>query len=247
MQDAERNREEMKLRAREFLQSLEKELNAKVPPPAQMRDMVQKTVAEAKNDPARPHMRQRENAFLYQYALPIIFDHMQIVDGIGAEEARQSILSEFYRNMKNFCVQTPARRQGHPFTKILGTKPADIIAQWTGDHGAALRQACPDIAFRDPFPFRIVFEGKYFEAGSAGKAKTELVACAYQAFYYRALPYVPPRKLSPAWDYDFACLLVYDASKRGCLKAVWNSLKPEVRRGFWDGANVYVMILRGTD
>ncbi len=86
---------------------------------------------------------------------------MQIVDGIGAEEARNSLLSEFYRNMRNFCVQTPARKRGHPFTKILGTKPADIIAQWTGDNGAPLKQACPDFAFRDPFPFRIVFEGKY--------------------------------------------------------------------------------------
>jgi hypothetical protein len=93
---------------------------------------------------------------------------------------------------------------------------------------------------------------KYFEAGSAAKAKTELVACTYQAFYYRALPYVPPKKASsqkysPAWNYDFACLLLCDASKDGSMKAVWNTLTPEVRRGFWDGANVYVMILRGSD
>jgi hypothetical protein len=243
----ERNREELKLRARDFLQSLEKELNAKMPPPPEMREIVRKTAAQAKDDPARKHMRQPENAFLYHYALPIIFDHMQIVDGIGAKEARNSLLSEFYRNMGACCLQTPARKQGHPFTKILGAKPADIIAQWTGDRGAPLRQACPDFAFRDPFPFRIVFEGKYFEANSAGRAKAELVTCTYQAFYYRALPHVPPRKSSPAWNYDFACLLLCDASKDGSLKAVWNSLKPEVRRGFWDGANVYVMILRGTD
>jgi hypothetical protein len=241
------DREDLKSEAQEFLESLEKKLNSEMPSPVEMRRCVHQVVTDSQGDPTRPHMRQPENAFLYDYAIPIIIQHMQTVNGIGPNEAKRSLLSEFYRNMKDCCLQTPARTRGHPFTKMVGAKPADIVAQWTGKLGAPLRQACPDFAFREPFPFRIVFEGKYFETGSAGRAKTELVICTYQAFYYRALPYVPPRKSSPAWNYDFACLLVCDASKDGSLKAVWNSLKSEVRRGFWDGANVYVMILRGTD
>lgn len=240
------DREDLKSSAYRFLESLAEELDSTMPPPSEMRRLIDQTVAQAKIDPARMHMRGPENAFLYQYAIPIIFRCMQCVDGIGEKEAKQSLLSEFYKNMKDYSLWTPARTRGHPFTKVLGARPAEIVARWTGKHGSSLRQACPDFAFRDPFPFRIVFEGKYFEAGGIDRAKTELVSCAYQAFYYRALPYVPPRKSSPAWNYDFACLLAYDASKNGSLREVWNSLKSEVRRGFWDGANVYVMILRGS-
>jgi len=216
-----------------------------MPPPMEMRRLIDQTVAEAKDDPARKHMRIPESAFLCQYAIPTIFRRMQSVDGIGEKEAKQSLLSEVYKNMKDYSLWTPARTRGHPFTKLMGARAAEIVAQWMGKNGSCLRQACPDFAFRDPFPFRIVFEGKYFKAGGVDKAKTELVNCAYQAFYYRALPYAPPRKCSPAWNYDFACLLAYDASKNGSLTEVWNSLRPEVRQGFWDGASVYVMILRG--
>lgn len=241
------NREDLKSKAQKFLESLQKELNSNMPPAAEMRRLVHEIVTDAKKNPTRKHMRQPENAFLYQYAFPIICRHMQTVDGIGPDEVKQSLLSEFYRNMKDCCLQTPARTRGHPFTKIIGAKPADIVAQWTGKSGAPLRQACPDFAFRDPFPFKIVFEGKYFESGSTARAGTELVTSTYQAFYYRGLPYVPPRKSSPPWDYDFACLLACDASGDGSLKQVWDGLKSDVRRGFWEGANVYVMILRRAD
>jgi hypothetical protein len=68
-----------------------------------------------------------------------------------------------------------------------------------------------------------------------------------QAFFYRSLPYVEPRKPSmPAWDYDFACLLAYDASSDGSLKRAWDRLDNQVKRAFWKGANVYVIMLGGT-
>ena len=95
----------------------------------------------------------------------------------------------------------------------------------------------------------IVFEGKYFEKGGIAVAQRELVSQTYQAFFYRALPHVPGKasggKISPAWDYDYACLLAYDASEEGALKAAWDSLPSKVKGGFWDGASVYVMIVRG--
>jgi hypothetical protein len=77
--------------------------------------------------------------------------------------------------------------------------------------------------------------------------RPELATNIYQAFFYRGLPYVPPKKSSPAWDYEFACLLAYDASDAGSLRQAWNGLDTEVKNCFWDGANVYVMILRGAD
>jgi hypothetical protein len=242
---------ERKLGALRFLSTLEKQLNARIPSPSVMRKSIHAIVDGAKNDPKLKHMRQPEDAFLYHYAVPVIFDHMR-TQGIHDDEARQSLLSEYFQNMKQYCLDTPARTQGHPFSKVIGAKPAEIIARWKRTSGTRLTQSCPDFALRDPFPFKIVFEGKYFANGGLVHAGHELVAQIYQAFFYRALPYVAPKgksstKSSPAWDYEFACLLVYDASKDGTMKATWTALNAEVRKGFWDGANVYVMILRGKD
>lgn len=237
---------ELKQRAHDFLQSLEKELALSTPPPKEMRTAIRKIVADAESDATRKHLRHGEDGFLNHYAIPTIFRHMQTVNGIGKSEAVQALLSESYRHMSEFASQTPARTQAHPFTKIVGAKPSGIMARWTGKVGTPLIKPCPDFAFREPFPFKIVFEGKYFPTGGSAHAQTELVTEIYQAFFYRGLPYVPPKGNSPAWDYDFACLLAYDASEDGSLKHAWGGLEKEVKRGFWDGANVYVMIVRGT-
>jgi len=235
----------LKRGALEFLESVEKELTSGTPSPMRMRESVREVVAAAKSDKTLPHMRQPENAFLYRYAVPIVFRQMQNVPGIGETEARQSLLSEFYRNLPGLCLATPARTQRHPFNKVIGMQPKEVVAQWAGTRGAALRQACPDFAFREPFPYKIVFDGKYFSEGSLAAAQIALATNIYQAFFYRGLPYVPARKASPAWDYDFACLLAYDASESGTLKQAWDDLAGEVKQGFWEGANVYVMIVRG--
>lgn len=238
------SRDASKDKAYEFLQSLEESLNASLPQHAELKQGIRDIVKAAKIDDAQKHLRQPENAFLYHYAVPIIFDRMQTVPGIGEVEARRSFLSEFYRNFPQWSLATPARTQGHPFNKILGTKPAAIIDRWTGVNGASLTQACPDFAFREPFPFKIVFEGKYFEQGGATAARSVLATNIYQAFFYRGLPYVGPRRSSPAWDYEYACMLACDASESGTLKQAWDSLDEHVKGAFWSGASVYVMILR---
>jgi hypothetical protein len=158
-------------------------------------------------------------------------------------KAQESLLSE-YRRMRElkYCSGTPDRSEKHPFSKIIGAKPTEIIEQWI--NGAkALTGSDPDLATRDPFPFKIVFECKYFEKGGAQRAKTQLVGSIYQAFFYCGLPYIPSRKKGrPAWDYEFACLVAGDASDEGSLQREWKDIRPEVKRGFWEGAN---MIVRG--
>jgi hypothetical protein len=67
----------------------------------------------------------------------------------------------------------------------------------------------------------------------------------YQAFFYRGLPRLAATKRHPEWSYDYSCLMAYDASRTGTLTKAWTDLHPETRRSFWEGANVYVMILRG--
>ena len=236
----------LKAKAYGFLTGLEAELNRTLPPPDAMRLGVREVVERAKSDESSKHKRQPEDAFLYHYAFPIVFRSMTAVDGIDESSARQSLLSEYFRNMPAYCSGTPARRQRHPFNKLIGAKPQQIMAQWKGSaDGPPLKQSCPDFAFRPPFPFKIVFEGKYFESGGEQKAERELVTAIYQAFFYRGLPYVAPEKHGPAWDYDFSCLLAYDASRDGTLKAAWTGLPKEVKTGFWEGASVYVMIVRG--
>ena len=66
----------------------------------------------------------------------------------------------------------------------------------------------------------------------------------YQAFFYRGLPanYENPKR---PWDYDYSCLFVFDASFDGAFANAWEQLPAEVRQGFWDGANVYTMVIRG--
>ncbi len=234
-----------KSEAYEFLKGLELELTKALPAPDDLREQVRKVVAESKLDDKAKHKRQPEDAFLYHFAFPVIFKYMQTIPGIDQTAAKQSLLSEYFRNMKDKCSGTPTRKKRHPFNKIIGSKPTKIMAQWKGQtDGNPLTQSCPDFALRPPFPFKIVFEGKYFEKGGTTKAETELVTNIYQAFFYRALPKIDEDPKTPAWDYDYACLLAYDASPEGALYEAWNTLNKTVKAGFWEGANLFVMIIR---
>lgn len=227
-----------------FLEAAKATLNTDLPPPDHIRLAIRDVTAAAKADVSKAHLRWPEGVFVNQFIVPKLFELMQTVDGIDEAAARHSFLCEGYHNFPQFCSGTPARSELHPFTKIISSNAADVIDKWKGKNGNALTQACPDFAFRDPFPFRVVFEAKYFDRGSTDKAARELAANIYQAFFYRSLPYVAPKRSSGPWDYDFACLLAYDASPAGALLAAWNELTGPVRAGFWVGANLYVMILR---
>lgn len=233
--------------AYQFLKGLQHRLNETLSAPKEMRVEIRELVAAAKQDESRKHMRQPEDAFFYGRTFEIIHNYMQSVEGIGNAEATQSLLSEYYRNMSALCKASPARRRRHPFNKVIGTKPSDIMETWQGLRGASrLKQSCPDFAFRSPFPHKVVFEGKYFESGGKTKAESDLVTNIYQAFFYRALPTiaVDDKMKHPAWDYDYSCLFAYDASENGSLLEAWENLDPEVKAGFWDGANLFVMIIR---
>jgi len=228
----------LKDNAHRFLDALASALNAGLPAPDQLRAEVRKAALASKRGP--------ESVFLNQFIIPQVSLLMQSAEGIGEAEAHQAFLCEGFQNsgLSRYCLGTPSRSTKHPFTKIVGATATEIVLKWNAEQGSPLTQACPDFAFRAPFPFRIVFEGKYFEEGSAEKAARDLATDIYQAFFYRSLPYAPPNTSGAAWDYDFACLIAYDASSNGSLLAAWSGLAEAVRKGFWEGANVYVMILR---
>lgn len=162
---------------------------------------------------------------------------------MSEEQALQALLNEYHRTTPDISRQSPIRWERHPFRKVLGASASDIYRGWTN---RALTQSCPDFSLGDPFPHSILFEGKYFPRGSLEFAQRQLVTDIYQAFFYRGLPRLAATKKHPEWNYDYACLMAYDASPKGTLAAAWTALHLQTRRSFWEGANVYVMILRGS-
>jgi hypothetical protein len=232
--------------ALDFLKQLEKTLNARLLAPIEMETWIRRTVAAAKLDDTQKHLRLPEAAFLNGQALPVVFEVLHTSCGLSPEQAKAALLNEYYRTTPDISRQSPIRWERHPFRKLLNASPSDIYRGWANpDEGGALTQSSPDFSLRDPFPHSILFEGKYFPRGSLEFAQRQLVTDIYQAFFYRGLPPLPATKRHPQWGYEYACLFAYDASPAGTLVAAWAGLDARTRRSFWEGANIYVMILRG--
>jgi hypothetical protein len=189
------------------------------------------------------HLKQPEAAFLNQFAVPVLFEQLRST-GLSKEQASAALLHEYHRSMPGYGKALPNRSVAHPFTKRMSIGPEAIYRSWTsGDDKCGLTKSGADLGLRAPFPHRILFEGKYFAKGNAAR---ELVKILYQAFFYLGLPKILNTKPRQAeWNYDYACLMAYDASPKGTLLKAWRELPEQVRRNFWDGANIYVMILGG--
>jgi hypothetical protein len=232
--------------AHQFLGGLHQRLMNELPPPSVMRARIEEMVQNAKKDGSKI-LHEPEYAFLNGFVVPAIFAHMQTVANMSAEIARQALLSEWYRGMPQFHQTSPRRQFSHPFGKSQ-RDAAKILQRWRGEEldssgrpRKPLHQACPDLAFGEPFPHRVVFEVKYFAKGDAG---ANLVNGIYETFYYLAMPRIPASKTHPAWHYDFGCFVAFDASMTGALHDAWSQLNAQTQNGFWDGGNLFVMVLR---
>jgi hypothetical protein len=231
--------------ARAFLADLESLLKS-LPNAQQMHRSICQTITLAKGDKSQRHLATPEAAFLNAYVVPTLYKVICNVSGMNEERAKHALLNEYWRCAKAFSIDSPGRTQYHPFSKVLGMSAESIYSEWTNLSRRALFQSCPDFALRNPFPYKIVFEGKYFSAGSLARARQELVRDIYQTFFYLGLPPVPQTKTSRAeWDYDYACLVAFDASKSGTLRQAWSNLPDTAAKTFWEGGNIYVMILGG--
>ena len=229
-----------------FLQGFGKAIVDAAPKWADMESEIRRIVEEAKRDDRKRNLRLPEAAFLNTYVLPILYRFLQEKSGLTVDQAKEALLNEYHRTMPNISSHSPIRAERHPFKKTLGASAEAIYRQWKDpEQKYGLTQSCPDFALQSPFPYSTVFEGKYFARGSIDFARRQLVADIYQAFFYRGLPKVEATKRGhPEWNYDYSCLLAFDASPQGTLDAAWKALEPKVRKSFWDGANIYVMILR---
>ena len=232
----------------DFLKELEKTWNSKLPGPTDMKSWIRDTVAAAKTHDKQKHLRLPEAAFLNGQALPVLFELLKTYGGgLSTDDARRALLNESHPGTPDIAIWSPIHWVRHPFQKILGAKPGDVYRGWTNpDDGRAVARSCPDFSVRDPFPHSILFEGKYFSSGGLKYAQRQLATNIYQAFFYRGLPPLAATKKHPEWKYNYACLMAYDASPLGTLKKAWSDLPLHIRHSFWDGANVYVMILGGS-
>lgn len=232
--------------AYQFFKELERYLNQEIPPPENIRKEIDRVVRRAKKSVDERHKAFHEGAFLNHYVADFLHEFVSSQPGMDREKARQALLSESYKQISHIASGSPNRREPHPFKKVLGASPRQVIRQWRGEvPGSPVVQSCPDLALRPPFPYKIIFEGKYFRKGSIQAAERTLVTDIYQAFFYLGLSYLPETKTHPAWDYEYACLLAYDATEKGSLLEAWGGIDPQVKRACWEGANIYVMILRG--
>lgn len=235
-----------KTAAKAFLDRLATAISRRTPPGTAMERHIRRTIAEAKQDDNKKHLRLPEAAFLNLFAVPVLFEELQSVGGLTEEQARAALLNESHPSMPQYSTAGPYRAIEHPFNKTMVATASAIYASWTtkDDHWG-LSKCGPDFALRPPFSHRILFEGKYFCKGSQEYAGRELVKDIYQACFYRGLPPVPATNGRAEWNYDYACLLAYDASPQGTLRAAWDALGEPVQQSFWKSANVYVMILGG--
>jgi len=222
----------------DFLAGLHDELRQRLPAPAEMK----KLISQLENEGKSPS-KIRENIFLYNM-LPNIWQYLQTVPGIGPDDAQASILCEYHDKVPKIASGNPFRRTGHPFSKKFGMGVDEIMQAWAKPQKKLrLNQAFPDFCLRSPY--KIVFDAKYFIQNSYSAASKALVEGAYEVMYYRGLPAVAARTMQdPSWDYDYGCLLAFDASEDGVLQAAWDSVK--CKSAFWDGANIFVMIVPGT-
>jgi hypothetical protein len=228
--------------ARRFLLRAQEELTAGFPEKFGLRKIVREAVSSENG--SRPESSDPQTAFLHAYLIPLIFALVRMSGDIREDDARQCLLCRDYEHVSEYSSASPARTEVHPFTKFLNATTADLRSRWIADDQKPLVRSCPDFALRAPFRFNIVFATKYFERGRVERATRDLINAMCEAFFYRALPYVPPRGSAPAWDYDFGCLIACDVSYDGALMAAWDSISESVKRSLWDGAGVHVMLLQ---
>lgn len=233
------------IEAYSFFRSLQEYLNAYLPTTQKIRELIPQIVSASKSSMDARHKAFPEGAFLNEFIAPGIHSFLCEKHGFTTAGATRALLSESFRQLSGIASASPARSQPHPFKKALGMSAQDIIAQWRGlKSGNALVQSCPDLALREPCQFRTLIEGKYFDKGGHVAASSALANDIFQSFFYLALTKLEETKTHPAWNYDYSCLIACDATVDGTMIEAWLDIEEEVRRGIWDGANIFVMILR---
>ena len=226
--------------ASEFFEGLKEHLNKTISPRA-----VSEWIQEEKDSsPKRKHV-QYEGLFIDKFVLPKIPAYLRkVLEDPTTERIREAFLAESSRARQDgITSDSPISADKRLFTKVLGPDFKAVVKSWWGESKKKpISQSCPDWAFRPPCPYTVIFEGKLFRSGGIDAARSELIKGIYQCFYYRAHPDAPKTKKHAAWEYKYACLFAYDASKEQSLVEAWKTLNKEVKKACCT-ANIFVMVL----
>ena len=233
----------MRTNAEQFLEGLKKSLTRAIPPRTQVISEIRE---QSQNDKKGEKDIPYENYFLRLFIIENTFKYLTDYFKGDTSKAVTALACESYSRFRQFASCTPASCLKSPFRKVIGSSAGKIVKKWWDEMGEkAVAEADPDLALRAPCPHKIVFEAKYFRQGGIEAAKTALVTSIYQCFFYRGLPRFPGSKTRADWDYDYAFLLVYDATEEQNLSKAWNKVRADVKNNCWAGANIFVMILAG--
>jgi len=226
-----------------FLDGLKEHLNNRISLP-EVREWIQN------KEESRPTGKdvQYELLFTDEVVLPAVSEYLGKALGLPPtdERVRRAFLAEstLAREQKR-TSDSPRSANKYLFTKVFGANSKGVVKSWwkESEKGQTC-QSCPDWAFRAPCPHAVVFEGKFFRKGGIDAARRELVSGIYQCFYYLAHPTFPPTETHPAWDYKYACLFAYDASRERSLVTAWETLSKTIRDACSGGpSNIFVIVL----
>jgi hypothetical protein len=180
-----------------------------------------------------------ESAFIGEYVLPSVEEFLRGRPNDEQTGEPLSFIRVGFSAPKKYATCGSTFFPGHPFGKVF-RKPETIYARWRNAQ-FPLIQSFPDFTLLSPY--RILFECKYFKTHLKNPAKVQLVKDLYETFFYRALPLRMPKAKHVGWDYEYACYLAYDATDDGSLFNAWNGLPENVRKSFWEYADIFVMVL----
>lgn len=188
--------------------------------------------------------QNREDVFTKRILCPHIsnffYDHVRQDIGLADEEIGRGLGAEGFdgdERIRDFCF-TPARQTAHLFTKDMVIKPLRPRAWMQTEPGELPPyRACPDFAIRNPLPFSVVGEVKYFKSESPERAVTELYNASRQALFYLGTFHNA---------YDSALLVVADASRSHAFFKGLELLKPDLLGRFGQASGIHLLPLRLT-
>ena len=122
--------------------------------------------ARASSDKRERRNTFYESAFLGTHVFRPTHKFVAGWPGMDSEKARQAFLVEGHSHYVEIASGSPRRWLEHPFEKRHDETASSIVARWKS--GSLVGDSCPDMALRKPFPYKTVFECKFFREGDVG-------------------------------------------------------------------------------
>jgi hypothetical protein len=173
-----------------------------------------------------------------------LLDESQLNDSMSIESNGK------YRDrhaMDENCIHgSGARVIKHPFNKNMDDNTTEkVYKRWIENkRGEATSQQWVDYSIQIPSSFSILFEAKLTHPKSQRVAEKELVQTLYEASHYLGLPSYIDEGGKLCWKrFDYASMVICDASKDNLISKAFDALPKNVRDSFWLSAGIYPIIL----